>query len=122
MSGLRQKVEITTVSELIHANHVLNLAKKDIAEGHRLKCFHLESKLYLNLSLTDTSKTRHDAVDISENYRLLGMAAVHDARFMGQPNEAAQPAHVIRVSTQDIFDGRARTHLLDGGDPISIGA
>lgn len=53
-----------------------------------------------------------DAQDMS-----LGMAIVFGAPFMGQPNEASQQAYAIRFATTLIFDGRARTHLLDWGSP-----
>lgn len=114
---LQQTMEIASAGDLTHANNVLNLAKKGLNEGHRLKCLHLESSIYLNVYLTDQPKTRKVVIDTSEKDIPLGMATVHDASFMGQPNEASQQAYVILLAMQDIPDGRARTHLLDWGSP-----
>lgn len=105
VSDLQQEVDIATVGDLIHANHVRNLAKKGLAEGHRLKLLHPHSTLYLNLALTHAHKTRNLVVDTSDKYLHLGMAAVHAASFMGQPDEASTQAYVILLSAPCIRDG-----------------
>ena len=45
----------------------------------------------------------------------LGMAAVHDASFMGQPKEGSQSAYCLMLCSTDLYEGKARTHLLDWG-------
>ena len=45
----------------------------------------------------------------------LGMAAVHDAGFMGQPGGSSQQAYAILLSTEELYEGTAQCHLLDWG-------
>lgn len=91
VSDLQQKVDIAKVGDLVHAHNILNLAKKLVENGHRLKFLHLP---------TDEE---------------IGMTANHVASFMGQPNEASQQAHAILLSTTKIYEGKTATHLIDWG-------
>ena len=43
----------------------------------------------------------------------LGIAAVHDASFMGQLNNASQGAYMIMLGSTEISEGRQMTHLID---------
>jgi hypothetical protein len=43
------------------------------------------------------------------------MASVHDASFMGQPGECSQAAYFMMLCSTDLYEGRAKTHLLDWG-------
>ena len=43
------------------------------------------------------------------------MAAVHDAGFMGQPGEGSQEGYCVMLTSEDLYEGQAITHLLDWG-------
>ena len=45
----------------------------------------------------------------------IGLAAVHDASFMGQPKEGSQSAYCLMLCSTKMYEGKARTHLLDWG-------
>ena len=53
--------------------------------------------------------------NVNQRQKQLGLAAVHDASFMGQPREGSQQAYCIMLTTTELYDGRALTHLLDWG-------
>lgn len=82
------------VGDVIRANNVLGTAKTCVSVGHKLKCLHLDKDLRLEVSLTDKPNTVFGCSGTPSLYRL-AWPPVHDATFMGQPNEASQQAYAI---------------------------
>lgn len=102
-----------TKSDLIHANNVLGLAKTFVNAGHTLQFLQLDNDMCLGVSLMEKTKMRKAVggfQDVS-----LGIATVHDASCLGQPNEAYPHAYTSLLATKTICDGKAKTDLLDGG-------
>ena len=91
VSDLQQKVGEATVGDLVHANNILGIAKRSVQQGQKLK--------FMNFG--------HESV--------IGMAAVHDASFMGQPKGGSQQAYALMICPTELYEGRAKTHLIDWG-------
>ena len=49
----------------------------------------------------------------SERFRKLGLAAVHDASFAGQPDYGSQGGYVIMLGDANLYNELATTHLVD---------
>ena len=113
VSDLQQRVSQATVHDLVHANNILNLAKRwckqqnaklvfrDLGPELRLDMQHSRGQRFPKASGTPTGK--------------LGLAAVHDASFMQQLNDGSQSAYCLMLCSTKLYEGVARTHLLDWG-------
>ena len=109
VSHLQQQVEQATVSDLVHANNVLNMAKKSVQQGHRQKNLDWGPDLIWEVQHSHPKeKPRRIPKD-------LGFAAIHDASFMGQPKEGSQSAYCLMLCSTKLYEGKVRTHLIDWG-------
>ena len=123
VSDLQQKVAISTVGDLVHANNVLNQAKRWALQNKQClsfkdlgpnACNNVRLDTYHSYQAPKKKKQRmpFPASLLQQN---LGLAAVHDASFMGQPNDGSQSAYCLMLCSTQMYEGRARTHLLDWG-------
>ena len=114
VSDLQQKVAESTVGDLVHANNVMNAAKRQAHQGQKILFQQLGEDVRLEVQHSD--KTRDKARGKIKRLPVgLGMAAVHDASFMGQPKEGSQSAYCLMLCSTKLYEGKARTHLLDWG-------
>ena len=106
-----------TVGDLVHANNVLNMAKRNVAQGQKLVFADLgpNTRLDLQHSLVHDHKTKRKPGSIRLKFPELGLAAVHDASFMGQPNEGSQYAYCLMLCSTDLYEGKTKTQLLEWG-------
>ena len=114
VSDLQQKVAKSTVGDLVHANNVLNQAKRQVAQGQKLLFQHLGVDTRIELQHSHRKPTKDKKV-VRSFPKELGLAAVHDASFMGQPGEGSQMAYCLMLCSTELFEGKSRTHLLDWG-------
>ena len=114
VSDLQQKVAEATVGDLVHANNVLNQAKRQVNENQKLRFLQLGDTCGIQIQHSDTTRRHHKRQQHTVTTKL-GMAAVHDASFMGQPREGSQSAYCLMLCSTQLFEGKARTHLLDWG-------
>ena len=114
VSDLQQKVAQATVGDLVHANNVLNLAKKNAQDGQKLIFADLGDDVTLQLQHSCKRKSKADR-SLRKLTSKLGMAAVHDASFMGQPGEGSQSAYCLMLCSTNLYEGVAKTHLIDWG-------
>ena len=119
VSDLQQKVAQATVGDLVHANNVLNAAKRQVAQGQKLNFKDLGPDVLRvdvqhSMKHIKTAKKKFSPFT-RLNFPNLGMAAVHDASFMGQPKEGSQSAYCLMLCSTKLYEGKARTHLLDWG-------
>ena len=114
VSDLQQRVAEAKIGDLVHANNVLHGAMRNVQMGQKLKFLPLGDDVRLELHHSDTTRKGQ-----SRKYRRLpanlGLAAVHDASFMQQPKEGSQAAYCLMLCSTKMYEGRARTHLLDWG-------
>ena len=85
VSDLQQKTSQATVHDLVHANRVLEWAKQWSAAGIRLKFLPLQKDVSVNMlyQARDRDRRKHR---VRERLQKLGLGAIHDATFAGQPN------------------------------------
>ena len=74
-----------TVHDLVHANHVLEWAKQWSTAGIRLKFKPLDKEVSVNMLYHEQDHDRQRKRK-SDRLRKLGLGAIHDASFAGQPN------------------------------------
>ena len=112
VSDLQQKVAKATVGDLVHANNVLNVAKRSVQQNQKLNFRDIGEtpRMELQHSHRPTKKSKPGRL-----VKGLGMAAVHDASFMGQPNDGSQSAYCLMLCSTKMYEGKAKTHLLDWG-------
>ena len=109
--NLQQKVSQATVGDLVHANNVLNMAKKNVEDGQVLRFPVLPGEI--RLELQHSHDPRPDMTPKKE--RAIGFGAIHDASFMGQPNDGSQQAYALMLAPTQLYEGKAITHLIDWG-------
>ena len=121
VSDLQQRVATATVGDLMRANNVLNSAKRDVSRGQKLHFKDLGQQDHVRWDVQHSHKSsrsktsgaswKHTSVNCLP--KALGMSAVHDASSMGQLGEGSQSAYCIMLSSTQLYEGKARTHLLD---------
>jgi hypothetical protein len=123
VSDLQQRTAIATVHDLCHANNVLNFAKQWAEkDNQKLRFLPFDG----DCSLTCMAKTKPDALNKKKEHsqarhkmkpdlskKPVGIGAVHDASFMGQPGEGSQFGYAILVAPTELYDGPTVTHLVD---------
>ena len=82
VSDLQQKTEGSTVKDLVHANRVLTTAKN-------WACRDNQCLIFRPIAATGPAKVGLEW-SRRRSEKQLGLAAVHDAGFMGQPNGGSQ--------------------------------
>ena len=115
VSDLQQKVSEATVGDLVHANNVLNLAKRHVNQGQKLVFKDLGGDSRLEMQHSNRQPSKKGFLPAKQLPRGIGMAAVHDASFMGQPREGSQSAYCLMLCSTKLYEGKALTHLLDWG-------
>ena len=125
VSDLQQKVAIATVKDLVHANYVLRKAKHwALVDKQKLVFRDLGPNVTMSWEHSMPKKknkenrgpnTYKSLTKQMHNQGGLGMAAVHDASFMQQPKDGSQSAYCLMLCSTDLYEGKARTHLLDWG-------
>jgi hypothetical protein len=73
------------------------------------------TQVQLELSQQQDSKIKRYNKTASQDdpKRSLGLGVVSDASFMGQPNEGSQFGYCILLGSTQLYDGEAKTHMLD---------
>ena len=94
VSDLQQKVSQATVGDLVHANNVLNLAKKNVEDGQVLRFPVLPEDI--RMELQHSHDPRPEKTPKKE--RAIGFGAIHDASFMGQPRDGSQQACALMIA------------------------
>ena len=113
VSDLQQKVAQAEVNDLVHANNVLFAAKRHAKQGQKLLFQDLGPDVRLEVQHSGGKRSKFTKTKLA--YPNLGLAAVHDASFMGQPGEGSQSAYCLVLCSTKLYEGKARTHLLDWG-------
>jgi len=120
VSDLQQKVSEATIGDLIHANNVLNGAKRNAQMKQKLifgdlgEDFGMHVHHAYNPSDSKKSKPKGKGKGrVQTKLYDLGLAAVHDASFMGQPREGSQQAYALMLCSTKLFEGKSKTHLID---------
>ena len=113
VSDLQQRVAEATIGDLVHANNVLASAKRQVAMGQVLQFKDLGDDVRVEVHHSCKAGKHHRSQSKKLNFPYLGLAAVHDASFMGQPKEGSQGAYCLMLCSTKLYEGKARTHLLD---------
>lgn len=113
VSDLR-KVEMATAGDLTHKSPIRNIAKQCVDYGHRLTCPQLYHMVVVTRAVTEQPRQYINWNESQPTAQPLDKATIQDATFMGQPAEPSQRAYASLRSTTDLYDGEAKTHLLDG--------
>ena len=111
VSDLQQKVSQATVGDLVHANNVLNLAKKNVEEGQTLRSPVLPEDIRMELQHSHDPRPEQTL----KKERAIGFGAIHDASFMGQPRDGSQQAYALMLAPTQLYEGKALTHLMGWG-------
>jgi hypothetical protein len=112
VSDLQQKTAIATVHDLCHCNNVLNFAKKwALIDKQKLVFRPFSGDCALKCVASGEKPKKNQ--DRLNKLKKLGIGAVHDASFMGQPGEGSQFGYAIMLAPTDLYDGPTTTHLLD---------
>ena len=109
VSDLQQKVSQATVGDLVHANNVLNLAKKNVEEGQTLRFPVLPEDIRMEMQHSHDPRPEQTP----KKERAIGFGAIHDASFMGQPRDGSQQAYALMLAPIQLYEGKALTHLID---------
>ena len=111
VSDLQQKVSQATVGDLVHANNVLNLAKKNVEDGQTLRFPVLPENIRMEMQHSHDPRPEQTP----KKERAIGFGAIHDASFMGQPRDVSQQAYALMLAPTQLYEGKALTHLIDWG-------
>ena len=111
VSDLQQKTAQATVHDLVHANHVLEWAKQWSTAGIRLKFLPLAKDASINM-LYNAHNQNHRYTRHQERRKKLGLGAVHDASFAGQPNLNSQMAYMVLLGPTAFWDSKQVTRLI----------
>jgi len=112
VSDLQQKTTQAIVHDLVHANHVLEWAKQWSAQGIRLKFRPLEKDVSVNM-LYHEHDHNHRYSRTRTRLKKLGLGAIHDASFAGQPNLNSQTGYMILLGPTRFWDSKQLTHLIE---------
>ena len=112
VSDLQQKTSQATVHDLVHANHVLEWAKQWGTAGIRLNFLPLEKDVSVNM-LYHAHDHNHRFTRIQERRKRLGLGAIHDASFAGQPNLNSQTGYMVLLGPTTFWDSKQRTHWIE---------
>ena len=115
VSDLQQKTSGATVKDLVHANCVLTTAKNWAFKDNQCLMFRPISASGPSKVGLEWTRRRYQSGKEDLSDKQLGVAAVHDAGFMGQPNGGSQQGCAILISSTDLYDGVAQAHLVDWG-------
>ena len=113
VSDLQPKTDQATVHDLTNANNVLNCAKQWASVDKQklvFRPFDCDVSMAVVMAEHDKHKRKKRA---NERLKKLGLAAVHDASFMGQPGGGSQYGCAIMLGATDLYEKPTKTHLLD---------
>ena len=113
VSDLQQKTSKATVHDLHHCNKVFEWCKRwALIDKQRLKFLPFKGPVSVDMVYTehDSNKRSHRK---AERLRKLGLAAVHDASFAGQPDYGSQGGYVIMLGDTKLYNEPATTHLIE---------
>ena len=115
VSDLQQKTSGAIVKDLVHVNRVLTTAKNWAFKDNQCLIFRPISASGPSKVGLEWTRRRYQSGKEDLSDKQLGVAAVHDAGFMGQPNGGSQQGYAILISSTDLYDGVAQAHLVDWG-------
>lgn len=105
VSDLHQNVDIATIGDVIHAKHVLCLAKKLVAAGHKWQVLHLDNALCLGVSLTKKQDTGRHTVTLNIYHWewplfMMHLSCVSQVKLLNQPMLSYGPLHISSMAQQ----------------------
>ena len=113
VSDLQQKTSRATVHDLHHANKVTDWTKKlALVDKQKLKCLPFKGNVSVDVVYSEHDSKKR-ARKQSERLKKLGLAAVHDASFAGQPDHGSQGGYVIMLGDTALYNDLAVTHLVE---------
>jgi len=113
VSDLQQKTKSCTVHDLAHANKVTEWAKKWALEDHqKLKFLPFKGDVSLNMVYSERDPNSRSKRQLDRKKRL-GLAAIHDASFGGQPEFGSQAGYIIMLADTALYDEPTVTHLIE---------
>ena len=112
VSDLQQKTKSATKHELVHANRVLDWAQQWVNRDKiKLRFLPLKGDVNVNLVYTEQQDSRYQKQQA--RMQKLGLAAIHDASWGGQPDMGSQMGYAIMLGSTQLYDGPTVTHLLE---------
>jgi hypothetical protein len=112
VSDLQQKTKSATIHELVHANRVLDWAQQWVNRDKvKLRFLPLKGDVNVNLVYTEQQDSRYQRQQA--RMQKLGLAAIHDASWGGQPDMGSQMGYAIMLGSTQLYDGPTVTHLLE---------
>ena len=113
VSDLQQKTSKATVHDLHHANEVTDWVKGlALVDKQKLKFLPFKGNVSVDMVYSEHDSNKR-ARKQAERLKKLGLAAVHDASFAGQPDYGSQGGYVIMLGDTALYYELAVTHLIE---------